>query len=49
MSDLFLPGDSFIPASGQVIGEREKELMHKAVEKGWLTASSFNREFEDTL
>lgn len=49
MSQVFLPGDSFIPASGQVIGEREKELMHKAVDRGWLTASSFNREFEDTL
>ena len=49
MSQVFMPGDTFIPASGQVIGDREKELMHKAVDKGWLTASSFNREFEDTL
>jgi CDP-6-deoxy-D-xylo-4-hexulose-3-dehydrase len=49
MTLAFLPGDTFIPASGQVIGEREKELMHKAVDKGWLTASTFNREFEDTL
>jgi CDP-6-deoxy-D-xylo-4-hexulose-3-dehydrase len=45
----FMPGETFIPASGQVIGEREKELMHKAVDKGWLTASTFNREFEDAL
>ena len=49
MTLAFLPGETFIPASGQVIGEREKELMHKAVDKGWLTASVFNREFEDTL
>jgi len=49
MSQVFMPGETFIPASGQVIGDREKELMHKAVDKGWLTASSFNREFEDTL
>ena len=49
MTLAFLPGETFIPASGQVIGEREKELMHKAVDKGWLTASTFNREFEDTL
>ena len=49
MTLAFTPGDTFIPASGQVIGEREKELMHKAVDKGWLTASTFNREFEDTL
>ena len=45
----FTPGDSFIPASGQVVGEREKELMHEAVDKGWLTAGTFNRQFEDTL
>lgn len=49
MTIPFTPGETFIPASGQVIGDREKELMHKAVDKGWLTASSFNREFEDTL
>ena len=49
MTLAFLPGETFIPASGPVIGEREKELMHKAVDKGWLTASVFNREFEDTL
>ena len=49
MTLAFTPGETFIPASGQVIGEREKELMHKAVDKGWLTASTFNREFEDTL
>ena len=49
MTLAFTPGDTFIPASGQVIGEREKELMHKAVDKGWLTASTFNREFEDAL
>ena len=49
MTLAFTPGEPFIPASGQVIVEREKELMHKAVDKGWLTASVFNREFEDTL
>ena len=49
MTISFTPGETFIPASGQVIGDREKDLMHKAVDKGWLTASSFNREFEDTL
>jgi CDP-6-deoxy-D-xylo-4-hexulose-3-dehydrase len=49
MSQVFVPGETFIPASGQVIGDREKELMHQAVDKGWLTASAFNREFEDRL
>ncbi len=47
--DKFMPGDSFIPASGQVVGAREKELMHEAVERGWLTAGPMNRQFEDTL
>jgi CDP-6-deoxy-D-xylo-4-hexulose-3-dehydrase len=47
--DKFMPGDSFIPASGQVVGTREKELMHEAVERGWLTAGPMNRQFEDTL
>ncbi len=45
----FTPGKTFIPASGQVVGAREKELMHEAVEKGWLTAGPMNRQFEDTL
>ena len=36
----------FIPASGQVVGAREKELMHKAVDRGWLTAGAFNADFE---
>ena len=49
VNDKFIPGDSFIPASGQVVGAREKELMHEAVEKGWLTAGPMNRQFEDTL
>ena len=40
---------NFIPASGQVIGSREKELMHDAVEKGWLTAGSYNTRFEKNL
>ncbi len=46
---IFIPNETFIPASGQVVGEREKELMHQAVDKGWLTAGLMNREFEDNL
>lgn len=38
--------NQFIPASGQVVGAREKELMHKAVDRGWLTAGAFNADFE---
>ena len=33
MTAAFTPGDTFIPASDQVIGEREKELIHKAMYK----------------
>jgi len=46
---MFILGKNYIHASGQVIGEREKQLMHEAVDKGWLTAGPFNRQFEDTL
>ena len=41
--------NTFIPASGQVIGEREKELMHNAVDVGWLTAGAYNAQFESRL
>lgn len=45
----FEPGVTFIPASGQVIGELEKEYMRKVVDSGWLTAGKFNDTFEQTL
>jgi CDP-6-deoxy-D-xylo-4-hexulose-3-dehydrase len=45
----FEPGVTFIPASGQVIGELEKEYMRKVVDSGWLTAGKFNETFEQTL
>ena len=45
----FEPGVTFIPASGQVIGDLEKEYMHKVVDSGWLTAAKFNEDFEKTL
>lgn len=38
-----------VPASSPVIGERERELMHAAVDKGWLTASAQNAAFEAEL
>ena len=31
----FIPGETFIPASGQVIGDKEKDYMHDAVDKGF--------------
>lgn len=45
----FIPGQTFIPASGQVVGTKEKEYMHDAVEHGWLTAGRYNGEFEQRL
>ena len=45
----FIPGETFVPASGQVIGDIEKDYMHDAVDKGWLTAGQYNRWFEDGL
>ena len=49
MTLAFTPGDTFIPASGQVIGEREKELMHEAVERGWLEAELSREEDRRTV
>jgi len=46
---MFVPGKTYIPASGQVVGDREKALMHEAVNRGWLTAGAFNRQLEDEL
>jgi CDP-6-deoxy-D-xylo-4-hexulose-3-dehydrase len=45
----FTPGQTFIPASGQLVGTKEKEYMHDAVESGWLTAGRYNTEFEQRL
>lgn len=45
----FIPNETFIPASGQVVGAREKELMHAAVDQGWLTAGRFDAQFEIDL
>jgi CDP-6-deoxy-D-xylo-4-hexulose-3-dehydrase len=39
----------FIPASGQVIGDIEKDYMHDAVDRGWLTASQYNTWFEEGM
>lgn len=46
---MFKPGETYIHASGQVVGEREKELMHQAVDRGWLTAGAFVRQLEEEL
>ena len=45
----FIAGKTFIPASGQVVGDREKKYMHDAVDKGWLTAGAYNAQFEQGM
>ena len=38
-----------VPASGAVIGPEEKQAMHDAIDKGWLTAGPINAQFEFQL
>lgn len=33
----FIPGETYISASGKVLDETDKEFMKKAVDDGWLT------------
>lgn len=41
--------NKLVSASGALIGEAEKKLMHEVVERGWFTASYVNEAFEATL
>lgn len=45
----FVPGKTFIPASGKLIGNEEIYNMVLASFDGWLTAGRFNSEFQDKL
>ena len=38
-----------VPCSGKVLGEPEKNMMHTAVDEGWLTAGRWNSLFEEGL
>ena len=42
----FKSGETVIPPSGKVIGEKELQLMVEASLDGWLTTGRFNEEFE---
>lgn len=42
----FVAGESIIPPSGKVIGEKEYQLLVEASLDGWLTTGRFNTEFE---
>ena len=45
----FVPGETFIPASGKVIGAKELQLLVEASLDGWLTSGRFNEAFEHRL
>lgn len=45
----FAPGASYVPASGKVVGNRERAFMVEAALDGWLTAGRFNEGFEAAL
>jgi CDP-6-deoxy-D-xylo-4-hexulose-3-dehydrase len=45
----FVPGETPVPVSGKVLGERELQLMVEASLDGWLTTGRFNDEFEAKL
>ncbi|MDR2392471.1 MAG: lipopolysaccharide biosynthesis protein RfbH [Planctomycetota bacterium] len=45
----FVPGVTMIPASGKMVGNRERELMVEAALDGWLTVGRFNARFEEEL
>lgn len=45
----FIPGESIVPPSGKVIGEKELQYMVDASLDGWLTTGRFNEEFEKKL
>ena len=45
----FVPGETPIPPSGKVIGEKETQAMVEAALDGWLTTGRFNAAFEQRL
>ncbi|WP_343589081.1 lipopolysaccharide biosynthesis protein RfbH [Paracidovorax wautersii] len=45
----FVPGDTAVPVSGKVIGEKELQYMVEASLDGWLTTGRFNAMFEEKL
>ena len=45
----FLPGNSVVPPSGKVIGDKELKYMVEASLDGWLTTGRYNEAFERKL
>lgn len=46
---LFIGGETVVPPSGKVLGEKELQLMVEASLDGWLTTGRFNEAFEKRL
>ncbi|ELP5730587.1 lipopolysaccharide biosynthesis protein RfbH [Vibrio vulnificus] len=46
---MFIGGESVVPPSGKVLGEKELQLMVEASLDGWLTTGRFNEQFEKRL
>lgn len=46
---LFVAGETPVPVSGKVIGEKEIQYMVEASLDGWLTTGRFNEQFEKEL
>jgi len=44
-----MPGKSIIPASGQVITDEDKEVLHKVVDRGWYTDFVYCEKFRREL
>ncbi|TAM30288.1 MAG: lipopolysaccharide biosynthesis protein RfbH, partial [Nevskiaceae bacterium] len=45
----FVPGETPVPVSGKVIGDKELQYMVEASLDGWLTTGRFNAMFEEKL
>lgn len=48
-SQPFVPGETVIPPSGKLVGEKEVQFMVEAALDAWLTSGRFNSEFESKL
>jgi len=47
--EKFVPGKTYIPASGRVIDSLEIKNLISASLDGWLTTGRFNKNFQNTL
>ena len=45
----FIPGKSYVPASGQVITEDDMNVLHQVVDEGWCTEGKYCEKFGNEL